>query len=63
MAYKKVETDNPILDEIIYNCKLIISSIITKDEYEAIKAETKESAYNFDTYHAIITGSINLYYF
>ena len=63
MSYKRIETDNPILDEIVYNCKLILTSIIPKDESKANKLETKESLFNFDTYHAIMCGTIDMYYF
>ena len=31
-TYDRIETENSLLDEIIYNSKLIIQSIIIKDE-------------------------------
>lgn len=61
--YRKIETENPLLDEIIYNCKIIMSSLILKDEGSANRNETVESAANFDIYNAIVTNRIRLYYF
>ena len=41
-TYDRIETENSLLDEIIYNSKLIIQSIIIKDEAKALSYETKE---------------------
>ena len=46
MAYivnGKTYTSNPLMDEIIYNCKLILNGIVVKNEYVAHLYETKES--------------------
>lgn len=51
--YDKLETDNPILDEIVYNCKLLIKNCIVKDDREADKYETKETLRNANIYAAI----------
>ena len=62
-TYDRIETENSLLDEIIYNSKLIIQSIIIKDEAKALSYETKEMITNFDIYRAIKEGRISLYYF
>lgn len=62
-TYDRIETENSLLDEIIYNSKLIIKSIIIKDEAKALSYETKEMITNFDIYRAIKEGRITLYYF
>ena len=62
-TYDRIETENSLLDEIIYNCKLIMRSLIIKDEAKALSFETKESITQFDIYRAIMEGRISLYYF
>ena len=51
--YNKVETDNPLLDEIVYNCKLILKNCIIKDIRLADSCETVESMKQADIYAAI----------
>lgn len=62
-TYDRIETENALLDEMIYNCKLIMRSLIIKDEAKALSFETKENITMFDTYRAIVEGRITLYYF
>lgn len=61
--YRRIETENPLLDEIIYNCKVLIQDLVIKDENKANTFETPETAGAFDTYLAIIQGRIKMYYF
>ena len=49
-VYDKLETENPLLDEILYNVKLMIKSCILKNDYEADNAETEDSKINGDKY-------------
>lgn len=51
--YNKVETEYPLLDEIVYNCKKIMKTLILKDKREADKNETLESLKQSDIYMAI----------
>ena len=45
----KVLTETPMLDEIVYNCKQIISDgVILKDDKEADSQETESSMINSD---------------
>ena len=49
MAYivnGKTYTSNPLMDEIIYNCKLILNGIVVKNEYTAHLYETEETLNN-----------------
>ena len=61
--YTKIETDNPLLDEIVYNCKQLMSSCILKDEKSADNAETVESLRNANIYMSIIEGRAKFEYF
>lgn len=61
----KVFTDNPLLDEIVYNARQIATGIVVKDYDLANKNETKESMLNGDTLVAIGNNTIsfsNFYY-
>ena len=49
-VYDRLETENPLLDEILYNVKLMIKSCILKNEYEADNVETNESKVNGEKY-------------
>lgn len=62
-SYDRIETDNPLLDEIVYNCKLLMSSCILKDEKSADNAETVESLKNANIYIAITEGRCKFEYF
>ena len=39
----KIITNNPIMDEIVYGCKLILKGIVVKNEYTAFLYETEET--------------------
>lgn len=54
---KKVYTENPLIDEIIYECKQIIQGIVLKDENEANKNETEKSMRDADIYKEIQYGT------
>lgn len=47
---KKVLTENPIVDELIYNGQLLMNGCILKDQNEADKYETFESIKQSDFY-------------
>lgn len=55
----KVLTDNPLLDEIIYNCRQLCAETVLKDQDEADKYETLESIQNGDILIDIAQGHIN----
>lgn len=60
MAYTikgKVYTDHALMDEIVYNCRLITQGIILKNETEADKNETKESLKDADDLRNIVEGN------
>lgn len=61
----KVLTDAPLLDEIVYNCKIMVKGCVLKDEHEAFDNETMESLQNGDTYVLISEGrgSFALFYY
>ena len=44
----KVFSENPLLDEIVYNARQIATGVIVKDSDLADKCETKESLINGD---------------
>lgn len=54
---KKVLTDNPLIDEIVYECQQILKGIIIKDEERLIKNETQVSLQEADLYHDIQCGT------
>ena len=61
----KVFTDNPLLDEIVYNARQMATGIVIKDYDLANKNETKDSMLNGDTLVAIGNNTIafsNFYY-
>lgn len=62
-TYDRVETDNPLLDEIVYNCKLMMRTCILKDEHTANRVETLESMRNADIYRMIKEGTIKYFAF
>lgn len=55
----KVLTDNPLLDEIIYNCRQLCTETVLKDQEDADLNETIESAQNGDLLIAIAQGRAN----
>ena len=42
----KIYTSYPLMDEIVYNCKLILNGIVVKNEYVAHLYESEETLYN-----------------
>ena len=56
---RKQATENPLLDEIIYQCQIMMSGIILKDEQRADENETVESLKQSDIYANIIRGTYN----
>ena len=54
----KVLTENPLLDEIIWNAKMLARGVILKDQEQADKYETLESSRNGDTLIAVNDGYI-----
>lgn len=54
---KRVLTDAPLVDEIVYECKQIIKGIVVKDQKSADEAETQQSIRNADIYHDIQMGT------
>lgn len=55
----KVFTDNPLLDEIVYNARQIATGVIVKDSDKADQNETLESIQNGDVLIAINNGTIH----
>ena len=60
MEIKKILTEQPMMDELIYQLKIITSGTILKDEEEADNAETSQSMFNGDLYVSCIEGRANL---
>lgn len=46
----KINTENPLLDEIVYNCTIMTYGIVLKDEKESLDNETMESLKKSDLY-------------
>ena len=66
MAYKingKAYTEHALMDEVVYNCKLILDKIIIKNEEVALSLETAESLENSDMFLAIMNGSVSINFF
>lgn len=59
----KVFTDNPLLDEIVYNARQLASGTILKDIDKADAAESLESLQNGDLLIAINQGLVKFEYF
>ena len=57
-AADKIYTDNPMVDELVHNIKLILQGIIVKDQQEAEDNETKESISQSDVYMAILEEKV-----
>lgn len=60
---RKQVTDNPLLDEIIYDCQIMIKDIVLKDEYRANQEETMDALKQFDTYKLIVEGNAKFEFF
>ena len=54
---QKVLTENPLIDEIVYECQQILKGIIVKDEEQLLKNETTTSLREADLYHDIQCGT------
>lgn len=54
---RRVLTENPLIDEIVYECKQIVKGIIIKDQERADNAETLKSLREADLYHDIQMGT------
>lgn len=55
----KIYTEHSLMDEIVYNCKIILSEIVIKNETLANKYETQESVTNFEYYKMITENRIS----
>ena len=51
-AFKKIFSNNPFLDHIVYQAKYIALNCVTKSQKKADQYETAETARNYDTYLA-----------
>ena len=60
---RKLSTDNPILDEIIYQCQKMIQGLVLKDERRANENETLSSLKSSDMYKIIVEGKAKFEYF
>lgn len=58
-SIRKRFTDNPLIDEIVYECQQILKGIIIKDEDRADNEETLKSIKDSDRYASIIEGTYN----
>ena len=54
----KVLTENPLLDEIVYNCRQLCTETVLKDQDEADKHETLETLQDGDTLVDIAQGRV-----
>ena len=62
MAYSvngKVYTDHPLMDEIVYNCKLILQGIVIKNDELANNYEDISFYSDVEVYMMINNGTIN----
>ena len=55
----KVYTSYPLMDEIVYNCKLILNGIVVKNEYVAHQYETEETLQDQEYLFKCKTGTMN----
>lgn len=63
MEISKFYTDNPLLDEIYYNCELMARGTVLKDEDLANNNETAESIKNADRYIMAVENKAKYYLF
>lgn len=54
----KVYTSNPMLDDIVYNTKLLLNGIVVKNEYVANQYETEETVRDAEIYSKCLLGNI-----
>lgn len=55
----KTYTDHPLMDEIIYNCKLILKELVVKNDVLANNYETANTIQNAEYYMMILNGEMN----
>lgn len=60
---RKQSTDNPIIDEVVYQCQKMIQGIVLKDEERANNNETINSIKESDMYKIIIEKKDKFEYF
>lgn len=60
---ERIYTDNPLLDELVYACKIMMTDCILKDQEEADSYETLETVRNSDIYAAIVENRARFEYF
>ena len=60
---RKQATENPILDEIVYQCQKMIQGIVMKHEERANNNETINSIKNSDMYKIIVEKKDKFEYF
>lgn len=56
-SIRKRYTDNPLIDEIVYECQQILHGIVLKDEEQSDNAETLKSIKESDLYASIVEGT------
>ena len=54
----KTYTDHPLMDEIVYNTKKIISQIIIKNDVLANSLETEESLLDWETMQLLYADNV-----
>ena len=54
----KVYTEHPLLDEIVYNCKLIVKDLVIKNEELGNRYESEESIANYECGLRIKDGTV-----
>lgn len=66
MAYSikdKVYTDHSMMDEVVYNCKLIMKGILLKNQTAADSYENSQSLADWDNLKNIVEGNYSFLYF
>lgn len=59
MKIEKIYTENPLLDEIVYNCKQLAVGTVLKNQARADNEESVDSLNGGDVYIAIKQGYVN----
>ena len=62
MAYTvngKVYTEHPLMDELVYNTKKILSEIVIKNDELALQYETEESLNDFEILKLKVNNKLN----
>lgn len=58
-----IQSNNPFVDKLLKNLKILVYNAIIKDEYTADKMETSESLSNAETYMACVEDRVSLVMF